>query len=463
MRSSHVRLGTPIIVALFVAAACTSAANPAPVVTPATIGPITVAPTKTPAVVVQDPDPTPEPIDDGWHTLAFEDGAFGLIEAATFVGTDLVGVGRGGCVPDYDDPTNCYGAAWTASGGQGWIRAPDQPGLEVGVRFPSGGPEKGIFDIAAGPAGFVAIGYDYDPPPSSCRVAPCRSGPGIWRSKDGRAWERMPVDLGPSSDRYLLPPIAAIAAGPQGYVIVGHAIDREAAGSKISGRAAAWTSPDGVDWTRAADTDEMDVGPCHQTSETAECGGMRAVVATAAGYVAVGQARTGLAFDRTRPAAWTSPDGLTWTRADAGRFKGWLSGVTSGGPGVVAVGTICQPDCTGPASGGVAATSADGTGWTSAPVPGAAGLRAVAGNGPLFALGLSSDEDYAVTELQLWRSHDGINWLREPGLPAALRSTVPRGLDIAAAPDRVIVVGWEEASVDDSFQNFAYTSPVFTP
>jgi len=63
MRSSHMRLGTPIIVAMFVAAACGSAATPTPVVTSApaatpTSTPVTSAPSP---ILTAGPPPSPSP------------------------------------------------------------------------------------------------------------------------------------------------------------------------------------------------------------------------------------------------------------------------------------------------------------------------------------------------------------------------------------------------------------------
>ena len=68
------------------------------------------------------------------------------------------------------------------------------------------------------------MGYDLDPLASSCRVQPCTSGPGVWRSPDGVNWERVQVDFGPSTVDTFSLPIAAIAAGPRGYVMVGYAL-----------------------------------------------------------------------------------------------------------------------------------------------------------------------------------------------------------------------------------------------
>ncbi|MDO8485222.1 MAG: hypothetical protein Q7S35_09780 [Candidatus Limnocylindrales bacterium] len=213
--------------------------------------PVTVVPTDPVAVVSPEPDASPPPLGETWQTLDFQAGSSGgLIEAATFLGMDLVGVGRGGCGPDNDHPTDCYGAAWLAGAGESLTRVPDQGGLKVGVYRPISGPESELFDMAMGPAGIVAIGYAYDS--EGLR-------PRIWRSPDGRTWERVGFALGPSSEGPREDTrVAASASSAQGYVIVGWIFDW----AGPAARAAAWTSPDGVIWTRAVDTADMDVGPC---------------------------------------------------------------------------------------------------------------------------------------------------------------------------------------------------------
>ena len=420
--------------------------------------PTTVVPTTPVADASPGPDASPSVVGDTWATMDFtEESMGGFVEDATFAGTDLVAVGTRECVPNFDNPTNCYASAWTAALGQSWTRAANQAGLEVGLGQGLGPPASGIHDVVDGPAGLVAIGFDIDPVRSSCRVAPCTTGPGVWRSPDGRTWERALVDFGPSTiDTYSLP-ISDIAAGPAGYVMVGYAIDYAAPGPSLPARATAWASPDGVTWTRAKDSADMDVGPCVDTGESPDCGGMRAVVAVGSGFLAVGQARTGPEPNGTsRPAAWTSPDGLTWTRSEAGLdFEGLLVDVTVGGPGVVAIGTICQPTCVNVALG-VAATSRDGSAWTFSQVAGSTGLESVASvGGQVFAIGVAP-QDGAPQEPQLWRSDDGVGWRRATGLPSIPTDIGDVGL--AAADDRLVVFGWALGGVT-GFRNFSYLSP----
>jgi hypothetical protein len=209
----------------------------------------------------------------------------------------------------------------------------------------------------------------------------------------------------------------------------------------------------------------MDVGPCVDTGEEPSCGGMRDVAVTANGYVAVGQSQAGPASDQARPAAWTSPDGLTWTRADTGLdFDGYLSGVSVGAAGPVAVGTVCMPDCFGSNAGGVAVTSADGTSWTSTPMTGAPALEGIASTGrEYFAIGAIALERPVpgpqAVEMQLWRSVDGVVWRRETALPSLADVANYQGLDIVADAGRLIIVISALLNGADSYQSVAYSSP----
>ena len=432
--------------------------------------PISVDPNPPPVAVVS-PAPTTPPIEVGetWDAMDFQVGSDGLLEAITFDGTSLVGVGRGSCVVDSNASGSCHGAAWTAGPGEPLAGAPEQPGLEMGTGTAPSGPEKGIFDVVAGPAGLVAVGYDYNPPRSSCTIAPCTSGPAVWRSADGQTWERIPIDLGPGVIDRFSDPIAAIAAGPHGYIMVGFASDQGVPGPDVRARATAWTSPDGTTWTRAIDSAEMDVGPCVDTRETPSCGGMRAVAVTPSGFVAVGEVRTSSAPDQPpQPAAWTSLDGLRWTRVSDGlgfgaetvNVGGSLSGVTAGGPGLVAVGSACRPDCGSAYANGLVATSVDGSTWSLTILDAASELIDVTTSGrSLFAPGVRQSAS-GPAELQLWRSDDsGVTWQRVTGLPTTPDALGYRAVDIAATANRVVIAGWAEVTGGDTFRNFGFSSP----
>ena len=75
----------------------------------------------------------------------------------------------------------------------------------------------------------------------------------------------------------------------------------------------------------------------------------------------------------------------------------------------------------------------------------------------VFALG-AVDGDVGSADLQLWRSDDGVAWQCVAGLPSIPEATQHRGVDLAAASDRLIVAGWADGEADFQ-QSFAYTSP----
>ena len=101
MRSSHVRLGTPIIVALFVAAACTSAASPIPVMpsTPTATPP--AAATPSPA---SPSAPSPSQLVMSVELIGFGGGTLSTIEVVDESGT-LVGARTGQPAQDPSEPS----------------------------------------------------------------------------------------------------------------------------------------------------------------------------------------------------------------------------------------------------------------------------------------------------------------------------------------------------------------------
>ncbi len=130
----------------------------------------------------------------------------------------------------------------------------------------------------------------------------------------------------------------------------------------------------------------------------------------------------------------------------------------------MAVGSICQPDCFGPASVGLVATSADGSTWAFAPVGEASALEAIASAGSrLFAVGARNQDVDLPAELQVWQSDDGLDWRRVAGVPNLRDASSYPGLDIAATEDRVVVVGWAGVGANGDLQNFAFVGSTSGP
>jgi hypothetical protein len=95
---------------------------------------------------------------------------------------------------------------------------------------------------------------------------------------------------------------------------------------------AVWTSPDGISWTRVPHDEAVFGGQNSQEMHRITVGGP--------GLVAVGGDDSGGDIDA---AVWTSPDGISWSRASdddvfGGEGDQVIWSVTAGGPGLVAVG-----------------------------------------------------------------------------------------------------------------------------
>lgn len=201
--------------------------------------------------------------------------------------------------------------------------------------------------------------------------------------------------------------ISSVTAGGSGLVAVGASVS----GSSIDwlhATPAIWVSTDGRSWTTVGGA----IGSGPFVDATAGGPGIVAVK--------IGSGVFGLPGGAP---VWISDDGLTWTQAQSGPvFDGaWLRAVTSGGSGVVAVGS----DPNGP----MAWWSADGVRWTKAtlpPLPDAvdvfegrteAWITDVAAGGGRFvavgAIGLHVDDPEGGGtryDPAVWTSVDGLSW-----------------------------------------------------
>ena len=178
-----------------------------------------------------------------------------------------------------------------------------------------------VLGIAALGQGFVAVGPTGEAFKTTGSVA--------WTSPDGEHWTRIDApDLRTGR-------AASLAAGPHGLVAVGAAIDERTA--------MAWTSPDGKTWTQAPDEPAL-----------LHSGGfikMNDVTVADGAFFAVGEY---LGLQRPTMVVWSSPDGVTWTRArevpvfeQCEPYAIATGPVPAGGgttPGLVAVGSFGYPD-----------------------------------------------------------------------------------------------------------------------
>jgi hypothetical protein len=254
----------------------------------------------------------------------------------------------------------------------------DSPDGLMWHRQSSTGPGDRPVRVAAGSRGVVAIGVVDDRPAS-------------WASADGLVWVANPdafpiVDLG--TDTIDVTDVVAIA---DGWLAVGRRDPECNTNCGLDAtRALAWTSTDGLDWRAAPDQPSL------------EGGGMNAVVQGPSGLVAVGVTSARGANGTARAAAWTSADGVTWTRAPAnpafdppagspGSAPTVAEGVAANDGVVVAVGTAFNAG-PGGAPAAVAWFSIDGTTWVAATVEAStpSDLRVVTGTTDGFlAVGMS--------------------------------------------------------------------------
>ena len=319
---------------------------------------------------------------------------------------------------------NGFPAAWmSADGGRTWQRAADdallaRPGIQQ------------LTGITNGSAGWLAVGGVTAAAPEHPVVIGSADG-SVWSAADGE-----PVFTG--SGLFT----EQAAADRDGYVIVGWQLV-----TPTRTVAAAWWSAGLTGWHRAGGAVAGAGSAGGAAGAVADAGGssqMLAVTATADGFLAVGS-------HGSRPAAWTTPDGRTWSQADlplpAGATGAVLEHVAADGRIVVAVG-VAQT-----AAGQVpfAARSADGgRTWTEAalPVPaGTAQVSALAAAGGSFTVTGMFGVRPGEQDVVVWTSPDGTTWqaatpagpgLASPGIQAitglAVSGRTLTGVGFTATP-----------------------------
>jgi hypothetical protein len=298
---------------------------------------------------------------------------------------------------------NGYPAAWmSVDGGSQWTR---DAGETPSVLDRPG--EQQLTSVTFGGSGWAAVGGV---------TSGASQHPVVVVSADGGTWAAADTEpafaqAGLFTDQ--------VAAGPDGYVIVGY--QQTASGRMI---AAAWWSAGLDNWARSTDAvpGALDGAGDRQ---------MLAVTATATGYTAVG--RFG-----TQPAAWVSVDGRQWRGialpVPSGASRAVLLHVAAVGKTVVAVG-MEQTQRSGLAP--FAARSANGGAtWTETtlPVPsGVAQVTALAAAGGMFTATGSFGATPGHQDVVVWTSPDGLTWkattpggqgLTGPGVQAITGLTV---------------------------------------
>ena len=351
----------------------------------------------------------------------------GLVEAVTAGGPGFVAVGRG-CINVGESPA-CEGAVWTSTDGREWARAPASDATDIGATFPTSGPELGMYDVAAGAPGIVAVGYAARPDMQAT----------IWFSPDASSWERIPLGPdgpGTAPDDPMGIRVEAVTWDGTRFVVVG--ADRtDLSGrslGKAKARAAVWTSSDGLSWARVPHTADLKVGGFVDTLEDPATGGMFDVISGPAGLVAVGSV-CNVPPAGCQPAVWTSADGTTWERSsDMPDAAGVLGSVAASSAGYLAVGTAACDACQA-----LAFTSFDGQSWAPQSFDRRHDFTTVAAIGDmLFAIA-------AAEPTTVWTSDDGEVWLQS-GVAGGPTTGGGSEWHLAATPDTAVWLGSTAAS-----------------
>jgi len=252
-----------------------------------------------------------------------------------------------------------------------------------------------VWSAAAGGPGLVAVGADTS---GDDWVA------AAWVSEDGYTWSRVPHDEGVFGGPGVQVMYAVTAGGP-GLVAVGR--DE----GELDYEPAVWVSADGYGWTRIEDEAALARGYTY----SATAGGPGLVVAGTENEAGTTTLEDGSGWADDDAAVWLSADGYTWTRIEdealGGPMDQWISAVTAGGPGLVAVGGGGSGIDDTLAPNGAVWVSADGYTWTrivdDAVFAGVRFSSVAAGPGGLVAVGGGWD-DYGMGSAFV--SEDGYTW-----------------------------------------------------
>jgi hypothetical protein len=301
-----------------------------------------------------------------------------------------------------------------------WGRATSVERPEEGFAVPSPGtsfsvsdgrhpiPFRGqaiMADVAELPSGaLVSVGYVY---PGWLPVA--------WTSPDGQAWSLEAI----GSTENTFP--VAMAVGSDGAVV---AVGRSGSSPL------AWTSSDGRDWQ----THPVAILGDGQVAER-----MTTVVATADGFLAGGSLGPELSDRHAR--FWRSTDGMTWEPVpdDAAAFaNAEVTAISRLGDGYVAIGLIGSVQ---EITGSVAWTSPDGVSWTRVAAAALQAGRAVALAEAPFGGLAAVGSDLGEREAFAWVSPDGRSWTLAPSEPSRQFNGAILMTDVTVVGDQLIGIG----------------------
>jgi hypothetical protein len=285
---------------------------------------------------------------------------------------------------------NGYPAIWSAASGGAWSQVSSPALSRSGLST--------LTAVAHGSAGWLAVG-------GTLTAAPVR--PIVVGSANGSTWQAADGESVFAAAGITL---HAVAAGPSGYVVAGQQVVPAVTTTKTTGKgkhkktvkhttpahtaAVIWQSSGLSNWTQAL----LEGGPGVRL--------INAVSAYGSGFMAVGSIANA-------PAAWTSPNGRTWTLSSlsppAGASTATLQQIAVHGKLIVATGTQTTAKGTAPFAD---YTTDDGTLWQQEPLtagtaPASVTALTAAGKG-FVATGTAGP--LGAQRVVVWWTTNGFSW-----------------------------------------------------
>ena len=263
------------------------------------------------------------------------------------------------------------------------------------------------------------------PSPSPSGSLSARTSAGPSQSSAPTAGESATVVPAESPPQTPVPSEGAPVMWTEGMAVEGRVFDVIwlgdawlAAGAGMGGRAASWTSSDGLSWQAGAPIDPEPVACCEEPGGTAYW--ITTLIEFDDEILAFGWARIGCC-DGGRPTIWRSSDAVTWTLVDitGTAFDSYHIPTAAS---LAPTGELVVIGATGLGSGTTVFTSPDGTAWEEHL------LAASGSNERMDAVAASPSLLVGVGFTQMWSSTDGRAW---------------RAIPLPEPQSRLSSIGWD--------------------